>query len=524
MCAQEDGQADTGLSTKDEFFDVRSCVVTSNTARKFHFEGTSDSAPSKQGAGTGSQEDLQRAQTESKGDCIIFLEHVRHIPHFGPSSLFRCQAGAEVPVARPRVRIWATLENGEKKPIGKVVQWKARSLHHGEPCWYSAKSLGFNMASATHVQLHVELYDKRRLIGSWSDKLEGLPIHKEIVRELDVGQTVDKPCTISFQVLDSDNVLRPRTVFFVRHGESYWNKAQSELDLWSMAIKKDHPLSNRGRQQAEELAARLEAGTADVEPMIHPDVVYVSPLTRAVQTAVIGFSQGLLKSRGHCEFVLMPNAREKQNLGGRDSMPTKIGADIVQHAHDELCTLYRDSEDAPVLQTFNQLVFDCQEVQDQWWRETHAESHMDLEERLEEFMSQLVFSPHRNIVVVGHSHFFRAVFQKHLSQEFQAKHPLFAQKLAKMKLSNCGIARLDMDPRNDDDGVITNVELLLDTRIGDDGIWNTSCCEAQGLDASEASRVDIVNGRQDLYMVHDSPETPEHYLSTSEVVKDVPLQ
>mmetsp|Transcript_10626 Transcript_10626/g.24165 ORF Transcript_10626/g.24165 Transcript_10626/m.24165 type:complete len:510 (+) Transcript_10626:53-1582(+) len=489
MCAQEEGQAVPGHSTRDEIRDVRSCVVTSNTARKFHFEGDGASASSKQGASGREPSSPHSLDSGRKGECIIFLEKVRNVPHMGASGGL-CQAGTPAPAAKPYVRVWAELENGRTKPIGKVAEWKARSNWHGEPCWYSAKTLGFELAEIKHAVLHIDLYDKNELIGSLKEKLEDLPIHKEVIRKLETGREEStQPCMVSFQVLDSDAVLRPRTVFFIRHGESGWNKAQSDWDLWTMAIQKDHPLSGRGREQAEELSARLSEGSKEVEPILHSDVVYVSPLTRAVQTAVIAFSQEFLKSRGHCEFVLMPNAREKQNLGGRDSMPSKIGADIVQHAHDELRRLYQD-QDASVLKTFNQLVFDCQEVQDQWWHETHVESHMDLEERLQEFMSQLVYSPHRNIVVVGHSHFFRAVFQKHLSKEFQDKKPSFARQLATMKMSNCGIARLEIDPRHDDEGVITDVELLLNTRIGGEGL-NFYCCTQPRADSMEASRVEI---------------------------------
>jgi len=80
------------------------------------------------------------------------------------------------------------------------------------------------------------------------------------------------------------------TVYLARHGESDWNVERR----WQGHA--DRPLTDRGRRQAQELAARL----ADVEL----EAVYSSDLRRAWETAeAVARSQGL-------EVVRLPELRE----------------------------------------------------------------------------------------------------------------------------------------------------------------------------------------------------------------------
>merc|ERR1719440_691299 len=123
----------------------------------------------------------------------------------------------------------------------------------------------------------------------------------------------------------------------------------------------------------------------------------------------------------------MANAREKQNLGGFDSKPMMIGPDVIQRTLDELVLLYKGEEDRVknVVDNFKTLKFDTAEVQDRWWHNVAAESSAQMKARLSEFMAQLKYSPFKNIVVVGHSHFFQAVFKEFLSDSFKSIKPSF---------------------------------------------------------------------------------------------------
>merc|ERR1712154_416052 len=97
----------------------------------------------------------------------------------------------------------------------------------------------------------------------------------------------------------------------------------------------DHSLSNKGVEQAEKLSEKLEQAlqqprNRDGEDIACADAYYASPLTRAIQTAVIALGPTLERGDERGELMLMGSAREKQNFGGLDSMSTKIGAEILQ--------------------------------------------------------------------------------------------------------------------------------------------------------------------------------------------------
>mmetsp|Transcript_100660 Transcript_100660/g.313814 ORF Transcript_100660/g.313814 Transcript_100660/m.313814 type:complete len:268 (+) Transcript_100660:757-1560(+) len=228
-------------------------------------------------------------------------------------------------------------------------------------------------------------------------------------------------------------------------------------------------------------ATRRAATQADaaVEEMLRPEAVYVSPLSRAIQTAVIALGPTLTRQKGCGELVLMANAREKQNFGGLDTWSTKIGVDVLQNCLDELRVLY-EGEEKDVLETFGRLRFDAHDVQDNWWFDGIAESKEDLQVRMEEFMSQLLYSPHRSMVVVGHSHFFRAVFKTFLSDDFFAENKELARAISSKKLMNCGVARVELDPKRGlSGGPITGVELILGTQLDSDGQGLLACCNAE---------------------------------------------
>lgn len=407
-----------------------------------------------------------RSVGSSEGECLLFLERAINVPYADTIRDLTCQAVSSKAHGEPSVRAWAEDKSG--KMVGKIAEWPAKHANSA-PSWYTACSLGFPMGHEGVATLKLELWDKSALVGSLEMPYdEDLPAHACIDKELDMKQAGQPgvSCSISFQVIDSKEVMAKRTVYFVRHGESSWNKAQSKMDLYEMGRQTDHPLSTKGRDQAENLNSLIEK--AENAMLLKPDVVYVSPLTRAIQTAVIGL-QKVLSQPGYGELVLMANAREKQNFGGFDSKPHAIGSDVIKRTLDELVLLYKGKDNMKtVVDEFGKLTFDTEEVQDRWWNNVSAESDTQVKARLDAFMAQLKYSPHKTIVVVGHSHFFRAVFKQFLSTEFKETNKEFARQLSTMKLPNCGVAQLDLDPASES-GLVTNVELLLGSQLEGDG-------------------------------------------------------
>ncbi|CAK0846034.1 unnamed protein product [Prorocentrum cordatum] len=98
-------------------------------------------------------------------------------------------------------------------------------------------------------------------------------------------------------------------------------------------------------------------------------------------------------------------------------------------------------------------------------------------------MSQLLFSPHRTIIVVGHSMFFREVLRRFLSDDFRRTDPEFCRRAGSRKMTNCGVVMLDLDPtRAIHEGPIASAELVLGTGFEEGpgpGLLG-GCCAAPG--------------------------------------------
>ncbi|CAK0846031.1 unnamed protein product [Prorocentrum cordatum] len=314
--------------------------------------------------------------TGEGGQCLLFLEHANSVPYRDTVRELTCHAVNSRSHGFPSARAWVESASGERE--GLVAEWPAKHCNEA-PSWYSARPLGLPLAlhRASGAVLCLELRDGAEVLGSLRVPLRDIEPHRPTTRQLEMEaeQEAEERCRVTFQLLDSRSVLHHRRVFLVRHGESVWNKAQGSLDLQTMASAVDHPLSEEGRVQAEALGERLAAAAKQRDPngmaMLRPDVVYVSPLTRAFQTAAIALGPllaGRAKAEGQqAEFVVMANAREKQTLGGFDTWSTEIGEDVPRRTFVELRSLYEDCDDEKgVLSAFSQIHVDAQEVQD--WR------------------------------------------------------------------------------------------------------------------------------------------------------------
>lgn len=264
-----------------------------------------------------------------------------------------------------------------------------------------------------------------------------------------------------------------KTLYLIRHGESVWNEAQAEHDAVRMLSDVDHNLTDAGRKQAEGLAAHLRAeGSGEPSGLLDIDAVVCSPLTRAVQTCLIGLAPLLTGAAGSAPRVkyvgLNPNLREKRNLMGKDSSGKFFGPEIVDGTRASLRALYAHAPE--LAEPLCGVELGLEAVGTQWWI-GFKESEAAVGERVDELISQLQYSPHERIALVGHSHFFRCLLRKLLAPAATLTapdgQPAEAARLRAAKLSNAGVARCEIEfgPKG---AAITSVRLVFaDTELVD---------------------------------------------------------
>ena len=164
-------------------------------------------------------------------------------------------------------------------------------------------------------------------------------------------------------------VVDKMTCFFIRHGESQWNKvcstafvanhclclaccplpsrlrqclclackAQEASNFYEMMKRVNHPLSADGIKQCQNFNAISQGEQPKAAPryedFMSADMIFASPLTRATQTA-------LLTLKGHPTLqqhgmVLASTAREVKNTGGQDTVGDKCGTEVLETVEAE---------------------------------------------------------------------------------------------------------------------------------------------------------------------------------------------
>ena len=353
------------------------------------------------------------------------------------------------------------------------VKWDAT-----HPCWDSARIFGTDTPKQ-NAMLRLHFYDHDTnnaddYIGTAEAKVGAilgeeatttLPIllHKNI-RESQSGAAI--------VTLRREPVARfsgQRVVYLVRHGESVWNKAQADKRVDKMLADVDHPLNATGRAQAETLLAALHAGGPHADELLRAEAVMCSPLTRALQTCLIGLQPLLLPAgEGAAARVvdLNPNLREKRNAGGKDSSGKWTGEALTAGVHTELDKLLADAPDRAA--ALKSVPLTLGHVQNKWWLGS-AESVELVKERIAEALCQLRFADARSQVLVGHSHYFREIFRHFAAEGCVLKDAaggaLPTEEMRAKKLSNAGVVRCVLDFDNDPRQPLVEVQLLFGSQF-----------------------------------------------------------
>ncbi|KAK3251205.1 hypothetical protein CYMTET_39445 [Cymbomonas tetramitiformis] len=367
-----------------------------------------------------------------------------------------------VGVCDPFVRMWITDENLIKKTE------KYSTVTHNETA--DATFNAIREIEYTHESndvLHLEVFDEDlktqsvelsdfigRILVPIEDIVPGhvynLPLRDDAGRETQ--------SRLSFSRLTQPLVTRKR-LFLVRHGESEWNEAQEKKHLVNMMKQVDHPLNGVGIAQAQELQAKWKPRFDKMSQTLKEtrntsedsweadffcaEKVFASPLTRAVQTALLALTDH--PAITEAGITLMRNLREVKNAGSRDTVGKAVGDDIRSRALGKL-SKQLPGED---LAKLDKVTFDDNDVKSEWWLGTEQfEGEKDVKTRLHDVASSLKYEEAQNIILAGHSLYFRSFVREFIGSQCRVQQPELSQQLIKHKLANGACLGLEVEFSN----------------------------------------------------------------------------
>jgi len=294
----------------------------------------------------------------------------------------------------------------------------------------------------------------------------------------------------------------PRTVslILVRHGESRWNEAKSDQNYSAMVSKRDHPLTPVGVGQARALNDKWRRALSrdfgerplpfleldesgylgdrdDAERLERVDVVWASPLTRALQTALIGF-HGFPPLRS---LALHASCREVKNVGGFDSVGLETGSyNILQRCEKKLAEAVGHQDAAAHI--CNGLACDARDAAGEWWLPSERrEGKRAVDRRAAEFLREVQYETLEGHckapLVVSHSHFIRGLFKRYRDAADVTTKPFSVKKLA-----NCGVVAVDVvfDDATGGAPSMRNPRLLFGSALEGDGESDESSDDESG--------------------------------------------
>lgn len=271
----------------------------------------------------------------------------------------------------------------------------------------------------------------------------------------------------SVETPGTENPFVSRTsMYFLRHGESEWNKAQANMDAIGMLSDVDHPLDETGITQCKEFNQKWrdevkrrddgapaddEAGVqaADLDDFLSADAIYASPLCRATQTCLIGLDghPALRADAAKPQVTMLSSARELKKVGGMDTVGGHVGDGILDNVKAQTSRVLGQDE---VDKIMGHVVADPYDAMDTWWTGgDDRDTDQDMQARFYSFVSSLRYS-HRSglsnkpTIVVGHSLFMREFCRYFMDPDVAEQDPI-AMQLTQSKLANACMVKLDLE-------------------------------------------------------------------------------
>lgn len=193
---------------------------------------------------------------------------------------------------------------------------------------------------------------------------------------------------------------------------------------------------------------------------IHSDSIYCSPMTRAIETALVGlFGHSALRNPGlHLYSVI----REIKGVGGLDSVGVAFGPAISERVSTELESKLGRSRTEHI--TAPHIHYN--DASQTWWTQLSSfDTAQDQHERIGDFIS---FSRHCDSqypIFVGHSLFFKAFYSRRLSPIIERIRPELSENLKKFRLGNASVLALTVlySGTKDTECTILDADLIFGT-------------------------------------------------------------
>ena len=178
-----------------------------------------------------------------------------------------------------------------------------------------------------------------------------------------------------------------KNIICIRHGRAFHNVLSDKIGEKAFSLKEsfDAPLVEEGILQAKELGENSKQ-------LKNIDIVFVSPLTRTLQTA-----ESIFKKNQIVRIVALDKMKE---------FPLGI----------EICNKRRNRIE--LKEKFKKVDFSLLDSDsDQMWREDRYEKIEELKERIDEFKKFIMNENDNNIAIVSHNNFLKELLFQNCGDE-----------------------------------------------------------------------------------------------------------
>lgn len=171
-----------------------------------------------------------------------------------------------------------------------------------------------------------------------------------------------------------------------------------------------------------------------IKLFMHADKVYSSPLTRALETAVLSMEgHPALLAQGLTIYSVI---REVKRIGGLDTVGVEYGEGIENRLRSELAAVLGVSRTDELLA----VPIEYNDADQTWWTPLAGhDNDREQQERIREFLTYSRYCDAQLPVFVGHSLFFKAFYSKRVSNELLKNRRTLSENLKKFRLSNASM-------------------------------------------------------------------------------------